>query len=298
MRKIEELKNFSDVKVELDKDLSKYSTMRLKAQGDLITISSTEAIIKVQKFLNQNKIPSVILGMGANTLLPEHSKWPYLQLNLPFDSSYLDESRDTYTLPASVRLSKLSSHASKFGLKGWDAFTGIPATLGGAVFMNAGTNLGEIGSLVKRVRVITGLGDKKVIEINKDSFSYRKNNFLEDDDLIYEIEMIHLGLSSEITQKIKEYLALRNRSQPLKEWTCGCTFKNSSGKQTCRAGKFIDILGLKGFTHKNIRISPKHANFMENTGNATKAEMLEAIEIVKNELKLQFGVEFEAEVRI
>jgi UDP-N-acetylmuramate dehydrogenase len=272
--------------------------MRLRAFGDLITVKSVEALKECLKRLTENSIEYTILGLGANQLLCETSKKPYIKLAFEFDKSYLSKVRDEYELPASVSLSILSSHAVKNGLKGWESFTGIPATVGGAVFMNAGTNLGEIGPLIREVRIINKFGIERVEKINGDSFSYRKNHFLESGDVVYSVLMGHNGVDEKISKKIKEYLELRNRTQPLKEWTCGCIFKNSILERTCLAGKFIDILGLKGLTHNGMRISPKHANFMENENSASKEDVVALIKIIKDELRLQYGVEFETEVKL
>ncbi|WP_372655959.1 UDP-N-acetylmuramate dehydrogenase [Halobacteriovorax sp.] len=283
---------------ESKKDLTKHSTMRLKCVGDLITVTSVSGLKSCLKTLSENSIEYRVLGMGANQLLSETSEIPYIKLSLPFDKSYLLNARDTYLLPASVTLSVLSSHAVKKGLKGWEAFTGIPATLGGAIFMNAGTNLGEIGPLVTRVFTITKEGEENIHLMNEDSFSYRKQNFLADGEFIYQVEMKHFGEDPSISKQIKEYLELRNRTQPLKEWTCGCVFKNSKHKRTCLAGKFIDIMGLKGLTYNGMRISPKHANFMENTNSSSHKDVVALINIIKDELLLQYGVEFETEVKL
>ena len=292
------LENINDLDLDLNKDLTKFSTMRLTAFGDLITIRSVEALKTCLKKLSENNVSFTVLGLGANQILCESSNKPYLKLAFPFDKNYLSEVRDDYEIPASVSLSVLSSHAVKKGLKGWESFTGIPATVGGAVFMNAGTNLGEIGSLIKEVRIINKLGEQRVEKINGDSFSYRKNHFLSSGDVVYSVLMGHNGIDPEISQKIKDYLALRNRTQPLKEWTCGCTFENSKLERTCLAGKFIDILGLKGLTLNGMRISPKHANFMENENSASKEDVVALIKIIKDELRLQYGVEFETEVKL
>ena len=287
-----------DCEYEEEKDLSLFSTMRLKAHGDLITVKSKDALVLVQQLLSKKKISPLILGMGANQLLCEKSRVPYLRLDFSFDKNYLSKARDLYLLPASIRLSVLSSHAVKFGLKGWENFTGIPATLGGAVFMNAGTNLGEIGDLIKKVYIIDATGEEKIVEVDENSFSYRKNNFLNTGDVVYQVEMKHLGIDPAASQKIKDYLDLRNRSQPLKEFTCGCVFKNmSKDSLTCRAGLFIDILGLKGLMLNTLVVSPKHANFIENRGNATRKEVLKLIELIKNELYLQYGIMFDTEVK-
>lgn len=296
---LKEAFNFPDVLFEENKDLKKYSTMRLNAIGDLITVKTIEALKKTIKILKSNNVEYRVLGWGANVLLPERSKMPYIQLDFDFDKSLLENPRDEYLLPASVSLATLTSHANKFGLKGWEVFTGIPASLGGALFMNAGTNLGEIGTLVTEVKLVTAEGEEKVIKIDSSSFSYRQNHFVNKGDVIVEARLKHNGLDPAISKKIKEYLEMRTRTQPLKEWTCGCTFKNYQDHNrdvTCRAGQFIDIVGLKGFTYKNLQISPKHANFLENKGDSTSSDVLTMIGILQKELKLQFGVSFSPEV--
>ena len=291
--------NHPDVVIEIDKDLKKYSTMRLDARGDLITVKSIEGLKVATKTLTQNNIEYRVLGWGANILLPPKAVIPYIQLDFEFDRSVFEAPRDEYILPASVSLATLTSHANKFGLKGWEVFTGIPASLGGAIFMNAGTNLGEIGSIIKEVKLITKNGEEKSVIIDKTSFTYRHNHFVDKGDVIYEARLIHFGIDEAISKKIKEYLDMRTRTQPLKEWTCGCIFQNHHDKLrdvTCRAGLFIDIMGLKGLSIRNLQISPKHANFMENRGESSYEDVMEMITVLKKELKLQFGVSFETEV--
>jgi len=295
---LEKLNSIDGVELELQKDLKKFSTMRLDAVGDLITVKNVEALKKATKLMTQNGITYRTIGWGANILIPETSPTPYLQLDFHFDRSIFEKVRDEYVLPASVALATLTSHASKFGLKGWEVFTGIPASLGGAIFMNAGTNLGEIGSLIKEVKLITKNGEEKLIKIDQHSFTYRHNHFVDQGDVIYEARLIHFGISEVITHKIREYLEMRNHTQPLKEWTCGCVFKNQilGCGVTCRAGLFIDIIGLKGFSYKNLMISPKHANFMENRGDSTYEDVIKMIDVLQKELKLQTGVTFNTEV--
>ena len=293
------LTSIAGVEVEIAKDLKKYSTMRLDALGDLITVKNVEALKIATKTLTENKISYRLLGWGANMLLPKTSDIPYLQLDFDFDKTQFDEARSEYVLPASISLATLTAHANKFGLKGWEVFTGIPASLGGAIFMNAGTNLGEIGSIVKEVKLVTKDGEEKLIKIDQQSFSYRHNHFVEKGDVIYEARLVHYGIDPEISKKIRDYLEMRTRTQPLKEWTCGCIFKNHQNHEsgvTCRAGHFIDIIGLKGLSYKNLQISPKHANFMENRGESTYNDVLNFIEIIQKEIKLQTGVSFETEV--
>ena len=298
-----ELEKIDNVQVLIDEDLSKFSTLKLRATGDLILVRSFEALKAVISLFKGLKKNYNILGFGANQMLLERSQNPYIKLQFSLDSNLLNVVREEYCLPASIHLSKLTSHASKHGLKGWEVFTGIPATLGGAIFMNAGTGLGEIGSLVKEVKIISKDGELRTISPGTEDFSYRKNNFTKEGDIIYEATLVHKGIDSSVPSLIKEYLKKRNESQPLWASTCGCIFKNAerpvSSKKlaTCRAGEFIDIMGLKGFQMDQVRVSPLHANFMENRGGADHSSMVKAITFVKEELKLQFGVDFETEVK-
>ena len=154
-----------EFELEINKDLTKYSTMKLKSFGDLITIKSESALKTILPLLKKQNIEYRVLGWGANLLLPEKSSVPYIQLDFSFDKKILENAQDEYILPASISLAVLTSHAAKFGLKGWEVFTGIPASLGGAIFMNAGTNLGEIGSVIKEVKIITSSGEEKLIKI-------------------------------------------------------------------------------------------------------------------------------------
>lgn len=278
-----------------DIDLTKHSTMRLSATGDLYVVKSIDALSKLVKVLEEY----IVIGWGANMLLTEKSNVPYIKLELPFDRKILDEVREEYDLPASCSVPVLTSAASRLGLGGWEVFTGVPASLGGAIVMNAGTGLGEIGEVVKSFEVMNKMGEIRSISVDKETFSYRKNNIIVDGDIIISAVLKHKGVDQTVPETIKNYLKYRNTSQPMNAKTCGCIFKNYSGSGiTCRAGQYIDILGLKGLRYKSLRISPLHANFIENQGEATYTDVLEFVSMIKSELKLYFDVDFEIEVKL
>jgi UDP-N-acetylmuramate dehydrogenase len=292
---LDKLKQLSEVLVYKDRDLTLKSTLRLKAHGDLVVVKSKTALRQCLKKINQWGVDYRILGMGANQVLPPRADYLYLKLDFPFDKSSLNTPQKSYTFPASVALNILTSHAIRFGLKGWEVFTGIPATLGGAVFMNAGTSLGEIGALVQKVHIITPEGEQRVETTDNDSFSYRRNNFLKEGEVIFAVELGHRGFDESIPQTIKDYLQARNKNQPLDARTFGCMFKNHG---EFSAGKFIDLLGLKGFNLRDAKVSLKHANFLENIYEADYFDVLNVMEMVKMELELQYGIEFSREVRL
>ncbi len=303
MNLIKDLEGIQSVDIELDKDLSKRSTLNLKAQGHLITVRNLDALVSVLKLLKSHELNFRVLGLGANQILPQVSDFPYLKLDFGYDKNIFSAVKSIYTLPASIPLNVLTSQAIKYELKGWEAFTGIPATLGGAVFMNAGTRLGEIGSLVKKVKYVDRFGNHHERVTTAKDFRYRANNFLEESDVIYEVELTHHGVSPGVGQQIKDYLSYRNTTQPLNDKTCGCMFKNyeESGEKnssSCPAGKFLDIMGLKGFTIGGAQVSHVHANFLINKGGATKEDVQKLLTLLKSELALQYGKEFELEVKL
>jgi UDP-N-acetylenolpyruvoylglucosamine reductase len=286
---------------EFNKDLTKYSTMKLEAYGDIVVVETISSLGALVKELGRENISYKVIGWGANFIIPKRPEFVLIKLNFPLDKSIFDQEVSEYWLPASFALNVLTSIASKRGFKGWEVFTGIPASLGGALAMNAGTSLGEIGDLVKEVKILSKAGEVRHYKVDEHSFSYRKNHFLGEGEIIVEVLLAHKGIDRGVAEKIKTYLKMRTDSQPLKEKTCGCMFKNyievtASQEMTCRAGLSIDIMGLKGISVNDLRISPKHANFMENRGLAASSDVWELVQFTKRELKLQYGVEFETEV--
>lgn len=277
-------------------DLTKYTTFKLFSQGDLIEVTSIEGLKKLLPLLTKYKKSYLVVGWGANQILPTQCEELVIHLSFPFDSTYLETQRDEYTLPASLGINHLTSHAVKFGLKGWEVFTGIPASLGGAIYMNAGTNLGEIGKLVKSVQLMDTHGNIRTEVMNEKSFSYRHNHFVKPGEIIIGATLTHLGIDETIPSKIKEYLEYRKKTQPLTTKNCGCVFKNPL--KELPAGKLIDLLQLKGVGVGDLRISPKHGNFMENSGKANWDQFESLVSLINFEMDHFFGIEFELEVKI
>lgn len=290
----ETIRSIPGLQIIEDCDLTTYTTMRLHSVGTLIEILEVSALKILLPELVKEKIPYLLLGWGANQLLP--SQVPGVVLHLKMPHVLPDELKPEYALPASISLNQLTSLALKFGLKGWEIFTGIPATLGGAIYMNAGTNLGEIGKLIRSVILVTPQGEERTELISEKSFSYRKNHFVKPGEVIVGAVIAHQGTDQNITQKIKEYLEYRKKTQPLATRNCGCVFKNPHPQLP--AGKLIDLLGLKDLQIGALRISPKHGNFMENTGKADWDQFSSLLSIIRHEMDTWYGIEFELEVKI
>lgn len=292
----EDLKNIKDVEYLENENLTSYTTFKLNAVGDLVIVKSVEALKQLLPILKRHKKNYLVVGWGANQILPAKCEELIVHLDFSFDATYLDTQKDEYVLPASLGINHLTGHAIKFGLKGWEVFTGIPASLGGAIYMNAGTNLGEIGKLVKRVQLITPDGILREEIMSERSFSYRKNHFVSPGEIIVGATLFHHGIDLSIPQKIKDYLEYRKKTQPLATKNCGCVFKNPL--KELPAGKLIDMLQLKGAGIGELRISPKHGNFMENSGSANWDQFSSLVELINFEMDHFFGIEFELEVKI
>ncbi len=292
-----ELLNISECSLKESVDLSSYTTFKLKAVGDVIEVYSKTALKQILPLLVRNNKSYRIVGWGANQILPDQSELVFLKLVFSFDhQAYLSEEKTEYILPASLGINHLTAHASKFNLKGWEVFTGIPASLGGAIYMNAGTALGEIGPLVKEVHLMAPDGSERVEVMNPKSFSYRKNHFVKNGEVIIGAVLIHQGIDQDISSKIKNYLEYRKSTQPLASKNCGCVFKNAT--PYFQAGRLIDHMGLKGVYSGELKISPKHSNFMENTGGAKKEDFLRLVSVINAYSDRYLGIEFELEVKI
>jgi UDP-N-acetylmuramate dehydrogenase len=292
-KKIQEIK---DVELTINQDLYRLTTMRLHVSGDFALVKNVTGLKELILLLNENNYKYRLVGWGANQILSNTENTLFIKIDFEFNRDLLKEKHEKYVLPASVPLNILTTHAKKFGLKGWEVFTGVPASLGGAIFMNAGTNLGEIGEIVESVQVLRKNGDIEKVVIDDTSFSYRECHFLNDGDVILEATLTHHGVDNGIGSKISEYMDLRKKTQPLSSRNCGCVFKNASKEM--RAGHMIDLLGLKGLKNENVQISHLHANFFENFGDAKASELIEIIDAAQAEIEQYTGIKFELEVNL
>jgi UDP-N-acetylmuramate dehydrogenase len=292
----DELSQLSGLTFHPDHDLTSYTTFRLSSVGDLLEVESEEGLRSALQVLKSHQKDFLVVGWGANQILPAINEKIVIHLKFPFDQALFEAIHESYELPASVGLNYLTAHAVKFGLKGWEVFTGIPASLGGAIYMNAGTNLGEIGQLVESVRLMNSAGEIREVIVSAESFSYRRNHFVKDGDIIISAKLRHLGIDEAITEKIKTYMDFRRKSQPLATKNCGCVFKNPM--KEIPAGKLIDLLGLKDFSVGSLRVSPKHGNFMENQKGATWDQFKALVEAINFQANHFYGIEFELEVKI
>lgn len=200
------------------------------------------------------------------------------------------------TAQSGATLSAISKKALEYGLEGFEFASGIPGSLGGAIFMNAGAYDGEIADYIKNVRVLTPEGVIEEWSPEKCAFSYRKSAFQIGGYIVLGATLLFSkGDPSEIRRKVEDFTRRRNEKQPLTYPSAGSTFKRPQGYF---AGKLIQDAGLMGVSVGGAMVSQLHAGFIINYDNATARDILDLIELVKNTVYDKFGVMLEPEVRM
>lgn len=239
-------------------------------------------------------LPWLVLGLGSN-LLVKDGGFPGVVIKLGKGLDRLEMKGATAIVGAGLPTPLLARRTAEAGFAGVERFIGIPGTVGGGVYMNAGCHGAEFAEVVTEVTVMDGAGKTKTIARRQISYKYRSSNL--GDVIILEAK---LGLAEEPPTKLKEIqgrlLRWRKAGTPFDQPCAGSTFKNPGGAKT--AGMLIDEVGLKGYTSGAVQVSPMHANYIVNTGTATASDVLKVIEHVRKTVAKRAGVELELEVKV
>ncbi len=237
----------------------------------------------------------VFLGNGSNVLGTDKGTEEWILKTDRLNSLSLDE-KNVLSVGAGVKNVKASSFALENGLSGLEFAHGIPGTIGGAVFMNAGAYGGTMDQIVLRTHYMKPSGEIAVLEKEAHAFGYRKSFFLEHPEyLILKTELqLACGDKNEIRSVIDDFQRRRKEKQPLEYPSAGSTFKRPEGYF---AGKLIEDCGLKGYSIGGAQVSEKHAGFVINREGATGSDVRSLIAYVQEKVKSQFGVDLECEVR-
>jgi UDP-N-acetylmuramate dehydrogenase len=189
--------------------------------------------------------------------------------------------------------------AVREGWGGMEFLCGIPGAIGGAVWMNAGTTLGETKDRIQSVEVFsleTGL--MRGVSGSELSFSYRKNHFLSDTDLVYSATFeVGPRDSQELQSQVEQYMEKRKSAQPYDLPSCGSVFKNPKEHSKLHAWQVIEKIGLRGYRVGNAQFSEKHCNFIVNHGGARAIDVKTLIELAKTKAESQLGILLEEEVK-
>jgi len=281
--------------VELQREVSLAELTYLGIGGttDLLRIQKHEAIPDLLKLLDEQGVAHKFLGGGSNLLVVD-GELPFVVLQLVKGEPEITLDGNIATVDAAADLGRTVTFCAKNNLGGMEGLIGVPGTVGGALRMNAGAYGTQIGSYVREVKVYRAAQRKiEFLHGEQISFEYRHTSFAPDDMML----AVKLELPSkpypEILQGIRICNEKRRSSQPLGQKSAGCIFKNPPGGS---AGRMIDELGLKGFSHGDARVSERHANFFVNAGQASAADMLALIADVRERVQQAYGVTLENEV--
>lgn len=280
----------------INEPMCKHTTFNIGGPADyLIFPGSMEQLQATVKLMNQCDIPFTILGNGSNVLvLDKGIRGAVIKFHAPM--SYKRCEGNIIVAGAGAYLKHVSQFAADNGLTGMEFACGIPGSLGGAVFMNAGAYDGEMKNVVKEVKTVTATG--KILTYGPDEFNfgYRHSVFQANGQAIAEITLeLQPGNKADIKAKMDDYTARRESKQPLEMPSAGSTFKRPEGYY---AGTLIDSIGLKGLQVGGAQISTKHAGFVVNSGHATAQDVLDLIKEVQDRVYKEKGVKLYPEVRI
>lgn len=249
---------------------------------------------KIGRYLQLANLPYFILGNGSNLLAPDEGfqGWVINLQKLNLQEESLGDTR--VKLGASVSNARALRFCAGLGLSGIEFLCGVPGTIGGAVFMNAGTGEGWISEVTKKV---TGfrLDTCELVEHTEDlEFSYRCNLFLKEHEIVFSAEFaLNQSTTQAVRIKLKENTLRRRKAQPLDLPSCGSVFRNPSEMP---AWKCVEEVGLRGKKIGGARISPKHANFIVNEGGASFQDVIALIDLIKNEVKAKLGISLQQEL--
>ena len=283
-----------DIKIYEDVDLSKYTTYKVggKCLG-IVYPRDINELIKLLKYLRSNSIKYKILGNGSN-LLFSSKYYDGILIKLSFFDDIEFIGKNKIRVGAGYSLIKLCLMAAKKGLTGLEFASGIPGTVGGAIFMNAGAYKSDMGYVVKSVKVLTP--DFQVINLeNRELDFHYRSSFLQhhpDYICLEALFELKIGKKEAIEDVIRERRERRVESQPLEYPSAGSVFRNPEGNY---AGKLIEECGLKGKRKGGAMISEKHANFVINYKNATSEDIKYLIDLAHDEVLKKYNIDMKIE---
>lgn len=283
--------------VRYDEPLKNHTTFKIGGNCiALIEPREISDIIEAVKICRENSIKFFIIGNGSNLLVPDEG-YNGVIIKLKGEFSTIKVEGDYLIVNSGAKLSEIYNVAYENSLTGFEFASGIPGTIGGAIFMNAGAYGGEMKDIVESVQVLD-LDNFELRELKNEEleFSYRKSIIQRKNYIVTSIKLkLQKGNKEEIKAVYEDLRERRNSKQPLNFGSAGSTFKRPEGHF---ASKLIEDAGLKGYHINDAWVSEKHSGFVVNKGNASYKEVMELIEYVQKVVFEKFGVKLETEVRI
>ncbi len=282
--------------------LARYSTYRIGGPATVVLPSSAEDVGIALRKAHEAGIPWFAIGLGSNILLPDEGL-DALVIRMGKGLDRLQQDGDRWFVGAGLPAPLAARRTAAAGFAGLHIFVGVPGTVGGGVYMNAGCHGGDWSDVVETVTVLDPAGQDSVLTRSEVPFTYRWSGL--DARVVVETAVrLRREEQHRLDEEIGEMFEWRESGTPFNQPCCGSVFKNPAGpswKQESgprTAGQLIEAAGLKGFRVGGAEVSPMHANYFVNTGGATAADVRGLIEQVQQRVEQGFGARLEPEVKI
>jgi UDP-N-acetylmuramate dehydrogenase len=281
--------------VRFKEPLSFHTSLRIGGPADIFVVpQDIDDIRHALLFADREQLPVVVVGGGNNLLVGDRGvRGVVLKLEGCLGRSEFHG--EEAVAGAGASLSALIREAAALNLGGLECLVGIPATIGGALAMNAGTPDGSIGDFVSAAYFLYPDGTLGEFKPNAGAFAYREFHFPPGAVLVGCRLRLHRRPMAEIQREMKQRLKLKKATQPLALASAGCVWKNPPGET---AGRLIEKVGLKGKRVNGAEISAKHANFIVNRGGATAADVQALMDLARERVQAHFGIVLEPEIRV
>ncbi len=294
---VEQLKSDKEISVYLNEPLSKHTGFQTGGNAALMIIpKNRSAFLETVSILRKEAVEFFVLGKGSNVLASDNGyDGAVIKTERALSEISFGENGEVYC-EAGVSLSTLCRSCAERGLSGLEFAFGIPGTVGGAVYMNAGAYDGEMKDIVTFADVLNSDGNTGKVYGSMLNFSYRHSFAQEKEAIILGAGFkLKLGDKNDILTRMNELMERRKDKQPLEYPSCGSTFKRPEGGY---ASKLIDESGLRGYSVGGACVSDKHCGFIINKSKASTGEILELIDFVKKTVKEKTGFSLECEIKL
>jgi len=275
--------------------LARHTTWRIGGPARYLALpADSEDVVRALELAQDRGLPWVVLGLGSNVLVKDGG-FPGVVIRMGKGLDRFEMKGATAIVGAGMPTPILARRTAEAGFVGVERFVGIPGTVGGGIYMNAGCHGAEFAEIITEVTVMDPRGKVKQLSRKQISFKYRSSNI---EGIVLEAKLV---LGEESPAKLKELQAKlfrwRKAGTPFDQPCCGSTFTNPSGG-TKTAGMLIDECGLKGHTVGGAQVSTQHANYIINKGTATASDVLKVIEHIRKTVAKKTGVTLELECKV
>jgi len=273
--------------------LAKHTTFKIGGPAKYFCApGNINELRKALRFARENKLKVSIIGAGSNLLISDKG---FDGLVIKPQMSEVVVKGTNVIAGAGVPVQHLLNMLAKKGLSGLEFMTGIPGSVGGSIYMNAGTGENEIGKKVLKVWALDLKGKERILAVKYCKFGYRKSTFQNGKLIITKAQFkLKRAKLSDIKAQIKDLWKKRLAKQPYNMPSAGSIFKNPKGDY---AGRLIETVELKGLRIGDAQVSKKHANFIVNLGRAKEKDVKKLIALIQQEVKKKFNIKLETEVK-